>query len=225
MRKLTMQGGRILSRYLPIWVSDGLHGCTTQISIRRNHSEEASLFPLRSARCRPIYPATKRVESTLSIPLLPFVGNWDTNRTHPVFFEILTWIILVSVGMFKRCPPNENLKESYSQSPDVRFASTMWQSSSTLGRKVLDIKNAGENMLWCLVTTYLRSSIWQIKMECGIRCHVVFLGKTKINKNRNILGWQKNASRSITIRFCERLNSESEWASLLDVIVHYASFV
>ena len=49
--------------------------------------------------------------------------------------------------MFKRCPPNENLKESYSQSPDVRFASTMWQSSSTLGRKVLDIKNAGENML------------------------------------------------------------------------------
>ena len=55
----------------------------------KSFDEEASLFASRSARCRPIYPATKIIGQISSILLL-LVQIKDTNRTRPVLFEILT---------------------------------------------------------------------------------------------------------------------------------------
>ena len=45
-KKLTVRGS-VLSRRLPVWVSNGLHGRTTQIGIRGNHSMKKLLYFLR----------------------------------------------------------------------------------------------------------------------------------------------------------------------------------
>jgi hypothetical protein len=123
--------------------------CSANRHSVKSFDGEASLFLSRFARCRPIYPATKKKgANTVNTTSNGYMCNRDTNRARPVLFEILTRVKLLSVSMFERRPSNENFEKGHSKSPDIRFTSIMWEPTSAFRRKILkgSIKDAVEHV-------------------------------------------------------------------------------